>query len=147
MADNDLRQRYEDALLDAPWHPRRQEDRDRVLSALLAVRDDELTAAIQRAEQAEAALPQCNGICLRASDVLDDLSRVVGNPVARAHRSCPRHGDLEAAAWELEAALSKAEATIARVRAAIARPVMCGPNAIPSVPVSVIHAALEGEKR
>lgn len=145
MADNDLRQRYEDTLLGAQWHPRRQEDRDRVLSALLAVRDDELTAAIQRAEQAEAALPQCNGICLRASDVLDDLSRVVGNPVARAHRSCPRHGDLEAAAWELDAALSKAEAIIARVRAAIARPVMCGPNAIPSVPVAAIHSALEGE--
>lgn len=41
--------------------------------------------------------------------------------------------------------LSKAEAIIARVRAAIARPVMCGPNAIPSVPVAAIHSALEGE--
>lgn len=53
--------------------------------------------------------------------------------------------NLEAAAWELDAALSKAEAIIARVWAVIAHPVMCGPNAIPSVPVAAIHAALEGE--
>ncbi|WP_143591559.1 hypothetical protein [Thermoactinospora rubra] len=41
MAD-DLRQRYAEALLDARWHPRRDEDRDRVLDALVAVRDEEL---------------------------------------------------------------------------------------------------------
>lgn len=68
----------------------------------LAVRDEEL-------EGLRSQLPQCNGLCLRASDVLDDLSRVVGNPVARAHRSCPLHGDLEAAARELDGALSRAE--------------------------------------
>jgi hypothetical protein len=67
-----------------------------------AVRDEEMEAL-------RSQLPQCNGLCLNASDVLDDLSRVVGNPVARAHRSCPLHGDLEAAAWELDAALTRAE--------------------------------------
>lgn len=62
--------------------------------------------------KAEAALPKCNGMCLKASDVLDEDARfnVVGDPVARAHRSCPLHGDPEKVAWELDAALKQAEA-------------------------------------
>ncbi|MEV7805035.1 hypothetical protein AB0O28_19000 [Microbispora sp. NPDC088329] len=40
--------------------------------------------------------------------------------------------------WKRE----QAEAAIARVRAAGAKPVMCGPNAIPAVPVTAVAAAL-----
>ena len=45
---------------------------------LLGIRDD-----------LPGATPGCNGICLRASDV--GVS-VPGDPVARAHDSCPEHG-------------------------------------------------------
>lgn len=99
VADNatpDLRQRYHDAIRECgPLTV------TRVLNAVMAVRDEEV-------EQLRAQIPQCNGICLHVSDVLDDMSNVVGNPVARAHRSCPLHGDLEQVAWELDAALTKA---------------------------------------
>lgn len=86
-----------------------------IIKQLKAVVDSVTSAADQVAElerelaEARAQMPKCNGMCLRASDVLDDLSRVVGNPVARAHRSCPKHGDLEAVARELDAALTEAE--------------------------------------
>ncbi|MFC6080997.1 hypothetical protein [Sphaerisporangium aureirubrum] len=40
-------------------------------------------------------------------------------------------------------ARQRAEATVARVRAALAKPVMCGPNAVPSVPVAAIERALD----
>lgn len=70
--------------------------------------------------QLRGGLPQCNGKCLRATDVLDDLSRVVGNPVARVHRSCPKHGDPEAVAWELDAALTESEAKVASLQAELA---------------------------
>lgn len=61
-----------------------------------------------RAELAEtkAKIPTCNGMCLTAADV---GVPVAGNPVARAHRSCPLHGDLEAVAWEQDAALRAAD--------------------------------------
>ena len=109
MAD-DLRQRYAAAILSNFYEPHEIKESAHyggsvfaAVDRILAVRDEEL-------EQLRTQLPQCNGLCLRASDVLDDLSRVVGNPVAHAHRSCPLHGDLEAAAWELDAALGKVEA-------------------------------------
>lgn len=81
-------------------------------SELVVLRKENQDMALRVAE-AEAQLPQCNGRCLRTSDVLgpEDLgsTRIVGDPIARAHRSCPLHGDLEAVAWELDAALTKAE--------------------------------------
>ncbi len=108
-AAQSARQRYADAVSQAECE-KQPKCSACIADAVLAVRDAEL-------EQLRADLAQCNGLCLRASDVLDDMSRVNGNPVARAHRSCPLHGDLEAAAWELDAALTTAEATLARVAA------------------------------
>lgn len=77
---------------------------------------EDVPALVAEVERLQAEVPQCNGLCLRASDVLDDLSRVVGNPVARAHRSCPLHGDLENVAQELDAALRSVEAEVERLR-------------------------------
>lgn len=100
----DLRHRYAAAILARLTQTTGPTPSDYDLAdAVMAVRDGEL-------ERLRAQLPQCNGLCLRASDVLDDLGNVVGDPVARAHRSCPLHGDLEVVAWELDAALNKAEA-------------------------------------
>jgi len=105
----DLRHRYAAAILSDFYEPHEIKESAHyggsvfaAVDRILAVRDEEL-------EGLRSQLPQCNGLCLRASDVLDDMSRVVGNPVARAHRSCPLHGDLEAAARELDGALSRAE--------------------------------------
>lgn len=61
---------------------------------------------------------RCNGMCLRASDVLEDLSNVVGNPVARAHRMCPVHGDPEEVVQEALTLLGLAEAEIQQWKAA-----------------------------
>lgn len=87
----------------------------RALRELVRERDEARTEN----ERLRAEVPQCNGKCLRASDVLDDLSGVVGNPVARAHRSCPRHGDLATVAEELDAALSQAQAEAEKLRTEI----------------------------
>ena len=46
----------------------------------------------------------------------------------------------------LLAEVNHLQAALARIRAAIAKPVMCGPNAIPSVPASPIRAALDDMK-
>lgn len=93
----------------APFHLKDAEATP-LVDAFLVVRDEEMT-------ELRAQVPTCNGLCLKASDVLDDMSNVVGNPIAREHRSCPLHGDLEAAAWELDAALDKATSAVDRVRA------------------------------
>lgn len=83
-------------------------DSDLIISAALK---DTLTLGAE-VDRLQAEAPQCNGKCLRASDVLDDLNRVIGNPVARAHRSCPLHGDLATVAEELNVALSQAQAEV-----------------------------------
>lgn len=103
------------------WHPALRElTTGQVAQDLTRIREIAAEAIADR-DKARAELPKCNGMCLRASDVLDDLSHVVGNPVARAHRSCPKHGDLEDVAKELDAALIEAETDRDEARALIKR--------------------------
>lgn len=78
---------------------------------MAAIHARDLLAEVKRLHE---QIPQCNGTCLRASDVIEEP--VGGNPVARAHRSCPLHGDPEQVAWELSAALTEAEAANERLR-------------------------------
>lgn len=74
---------------------------------------EDVPALLAEVTRLRSELPKCNGMCLTAADV---GVPVAGNPVARAHRSCPEHGDLEAVAWELDAALTEAEADRDRAR-------------------------------
>lgn len=87
-----------------------------VCSLLLRVRAAAVEGHAEEIAALRAQLPECNGLCLRASDVLFDMSNVNGNPVARAHRSCPLHGDLEGVARELSAALTAAEEAVEGVQ-------------------------------
>lgn len=70
-----------------------------------------------------AKAPQCNGLCLRASDVLEpeDMHNFNGNPVARAHRTCPLHGDPETLMQELLVEVERLRDAEAGVGMAIAK--------------------------
>lgn len=71
-----------------------------------------------------ALVPQCNGRCLKASDVLGPEDVREGqiedwSAIARPHRSCPLHGDLEICAWEMEAKIRELNADLDLAHSAI----------------------------
>jgi hypothetical protein len=119
----DLSQRYEEALLDARWHPRREEDRARVLAALRAVRDEEMEQL--RAEIARLLVERGH-----LDEALDEQHVAKNRAYTRAEAAEERAVHLRAGLTEVRGRLKRANQRADRAEAAVAlhRPRTGRPN-------------------